>query len=119
MNGRNEFGCLRCPPINSNERFSPSLTITVIDTQTESLQLLVARVNTDVSDVYAIGYRAHLLSGRDATLEPSLLYGHFRSEADAVLYLCGFFKVRADMFSPDVLMELNALIRRYSQTSLF
>lgn len=91
-------------------------TITVYDDRNEIINILVANAG---NGRFAFGYNIYFLNGRHADRLPSLEFGYCDSEKNAILYFLGYISKYASMFSDNAIHEVNRLIGKYSQQSLF
>ena len=113
----NPFEHLRFPGIPESDVVRDKFdTITVFDDRKEIVKILVA---DDGNGRFTFGYDIYFINGRHACKLPSLENGYCTTYNNAVLYFLGYIKKYDSRFSENVIFEVNRLIGKYSQTSLF
>lgn len=68
---------------------------------------------------WAWGYNVFTKDCKNLYLNPSLEYGHCRSERDAKLYVLGFLLANGSIFTQDAREAIGSAIRNLQQLSLF
>lgn len=113
----NPFESLRYPGIPDGDIIRNNFdTIEVYNDRKEIVKILV----TDIGNgQFAFGYDIYFLDGRHVCRLPSSELGLCTSANNAVLYFLGYIKKHHYMFSENVIHEVDKLIGRYRQLSLF
>lgn len=113
----NPFEALRFPGIPDSEDIRNNLEyIEVFNNRKEIVKVIIA----DAGDgKFTFGYDIYFASGRVAQKLPSLEMGFCTSRNNALLYFLGYMKKYSSHFSDLVMFEVDKLIGKIQQNSLF
>lgn len=85
----------------------------------DSAEVITINVAEPVRGKWALGYALYFRDGRSAYRLPSLEYGFFRSERDAVLYFTGQLLENESLFSEGACEAVKKLRDQQQQASIF
>lgn len=113
---KNPFKDLLVPEFKDTPPQKEYKTVDVFFDSSEAIRITLAE---PYMGKWALGYSLYFKDGRSACRLPSLEYGYFNSEREAILYFTGMITENANFFSSAAIDAVRKLMDEKLQDTLF